>query len=109
MVINLVIANGYNIVIYFENLTVGLHVVCILNIYVKFQVNRIIFIEWSINFFLLLCIIIDYKNLKFKHLIDDITINFLFLRSFASMDDMRSKYNLIMDLSKFRFNEKNIE
>ena len=49
------------------------------------------------------------KNLKFKHLIDDITINFLFLRNFASMDDMRSKYNLIVDLSKFRFNKKNIE
>ena len=109
MVINLVIPNGYNIVIYFENLNVGLYVVCILNIYVKFQVNRIIFTEWSISFLLLLYIIIDYKNLKFKHLIDDITIDFLFLRNFASMDDMRSKYNLIVDLSKFRSNKKNIE
>ena len=46
-----------NVVIYFENLT----------------------IRWYVfyNKFYFLCIILNYKNLKFKHLIDNITINFL--------------------------------
>ena len=46
-----------NMVIYFENLTIRLYVFY----------NKLYF----------LCIILNYKNLKFKHLIDNITINFL--------------------------------
>ena len=40
---------------------------------VKFRVNRMLFTIPCINLFLY--IILDYKNLKFKHLIDDITID----------------------------------
>jgi len=39
-------------------------------------------------------------------LIDDITIDLLSVK-FASMKDLRRKCNLMMDLSKFKFN-KNI-
>ena len=45
----------------------------ILNTLVKLYVNKIIFIIRSINLFL--CIILDYKNLKYKHLIDEVAIN----------------------------------
>ena len=44
-----------------------------------------------------LCIILDYKNLKFKHLIDNIIINLL--ENFASMEAIRRKFNLMVDLS----------
>jgi len=37
--------------------------------------------------------------LKFKLLIDDIVIDFLFSENFASMEDIRRKCNLIVDLS----------
>ena len=53
-----------------------------------------------------LCIILDYKNLKFKQLIDDIGIDFLYSRNFASMKDIKRKCNLMVDLSKFTFNKK---
>ena len=46
-----------NMVIYFENLTIRLYV--------------------FYNKFYFLCIILNYKNSKFKHLINNITINFL--------------------------------
>ena len=45
----------------------------ILNTLVKLYVNKIIFIVRSINLFL--CIILDYKSLKYKHLIDEVAIN----------------------------------
>ena len=60
--------------IYFENLTVGLNVLNVFNMNIKFCVNRILFTIQSINIFL--CIILNYKNFKFKNLIDDITIDF---------------------------------
>ena len=60
----------------FEILTVGLHSLYVLNTHVKIRSNRILFIIQSINLFL--CIILDPKNLKFKHLINYITINFLY-------------------------------
>jgi len=41
-------------------------------------------------------------------LIADITINFLFSENFASIDNIIRKYNLVVDLSKFTFNKKNI-
>ena len=40
---------------------------------------------------------LDYKNLKFKHLIDNIIINLL--ENFASMEAIRRKFNLMVDLS----------
>ena len=59
----------------FENLIVKLYILCI-NIHVKFHSNRILFTIRLINLFLY--ILLDYKILKFKYLIDDITIYFLF-------------------------------
>ena len=60
---------------------------------VKFCVNQI-FIIRSIHLFL--CIIIYYKNLKFKHLIVNITNDFWFFKDFASMDDIKRKCNPIV-------------
>ena len=40
-----------NIVIYFENLIVGLHVYYVFNRHVKFRVNQMLFTIWSINLF----------------------------------------------------------
>ena len=56
--------------------------------------------------FMSLCIILDYKNLKYKHLIYDITIDLWFSKNFASMEDIKRKYNTMVDLSKFTFNKK---
>ena len=74
---------------YFENLTIGLHVLYILNTHVKFRVNWMLFTISSINLFLY--IILNYKNLKFKYLIDDIDIDILFLANLVSMKDIRKK------------------
>ena len=38
-------------------------------------------------------IILDYKNLKFKHLIDDITINVSSFGNLTSIKDIRRKCN----------------
>ena len=54
----------------------------------------------------LICIILDYKNLKFKHLIDDIIIDLWSSRNIASMEDIRIKYNPMIDLLKFTSNKK---
>ena len=56
-----------------------------------------------------LCIILDYKNSKFKHLIDNIVIDLWFYWYFEKIEDIRRKYNLTVDLSKFTFNKKNIK
>jgi len=61
--------------IYFGNFNIGLH--NILYIYVKFHVNRMLFTIQSTKVFFMhnhRC-----QNLKFKHLIDNITIDFFFL------------------------------
>ena len=67
----------------------------------------------SIGYYLLydlctyiLCIILKYKNLQFKQYIDNISVDFLFFRNFASMKGRRRRYNLMMDLSKFTSNKK---
>ena len=69
--------------------------------------NWILFTIRSIIFFFL-CIILDYKNLKFKHLIDNIAIHFFYLfGNFANMKDMKKNiYNPTMNLSKFTSNKK---
>ena len=43
-------------------------------------------------------VILDYKNLKFEHLIDNIAIDLWSSRNFASMEDRRRKYDLMMNL-----------
>jgi len=60
--------------IYFSNLTFRLHVFYVLNMHVKFQANQMLFTIRFVTYFS--CTILDYKNLKFKYLINDITINF---------------------------------
>ena len=50
--------------------------------------------------------ILKYKNLKFKYLIDNITIDIWFSRNFPSMEDISRKYNQMVDLSKFTSNKK---
>ena len=57
---------------YFENLIVRLHVLYVFNTHIKFHINY--YVIYKLIF---LCIILNYKNFKFKHLINDITINFL--------------------------------
>ena len=46
---------------------------------------------------------------KFTYLIDDKVIDFWLSEKFSSMEGMRRKYNLIINLSKFIFNQKNIK
>ena len=55
------------------------------------------------------------QNLKFKHFIDNITINFLSFWNFANIKNIRKKYNLIIEFSNshpikikeiWRFGEK---
>ena len=72
---------------------------------------RLMLNSMSIRYYLLfdtktyfLCIILDYKNLKFKYLIDDIAINFLSSINFTSIEDLRRKCNPMVDLSKFHVN-----
>ena len=59
-------------VTYFKNSIVELHVIYVLNMNVKFYADQIFLLYNLYTYFL--CIILDYKNLKFKHLIDDIAI-----------------------------------
>ena len=60
--------NKISIVTYFENLIVRLHVIYTFN-----TRQSDVFTLWFIKLFL--CIILDYKNLQFKQLIDTIPIN----------------------------------
>ena len=47
--------------------------------------------------------LLNYKNLKFNYLIDDINIYIWFYENFASIEDIRRKYNPMVNLSKFTF------
>ena len=64
-----------------------------------------LFIIWSIN--LNFYVILDYKNSKFKDLIDDIIIYLWSSWNFANMKYIRRKYNLLVNFSQFTSN-KNI-
>ena len=60
-----------------------------------------LFIIWFIKVNLFLCIILDYKNLKLKHFINNVVIDLWFYRNFASVEDIERKYNpILMDLLK---------
>ena len=48
----------------------------------------------------------NYKNLQLKQFIDDIAIVLYFSRNVTSMEDIRKKYNSMVDLSKFTPNKK---
>ena len=92
-----------NMTTYFENLIVELHILYVFNTHVKFRDNWMLFIIQSINLFLF--IILEYKNLKFKHLINNITIDRWSSRNFANMENIRRKCNPILNLSKFASNK----
>ena len=83
--------------IYFENLTIELHVHYVLKIHVNFMSIEcyLQFNPWTY----FLCIILDYKMSKFKNLIDGIAIDFLSSWKFSNMEDIRRKCNLIVNLS----------
>ena len=44
------------------------------------------------------------QNLQFKQFIDDIAIDLEFSKIFATINDIRKKYNLMVNLSKFTSN-----
>ena len=44
------------------------------------------------------------QNLQFKQFIDDIAIDLEFSKTFATINDIRRKYNPIVNLSKFTSN-----
>ena len=66
--------------------------------------NFMLFIIWFIN--LNFYVILDYKNLKFKDLIDDIAINLWSFWNFANMKDIRRKFNPTVNLSQFTSKKK---
>ena len=64
---------------YFENIIVRIYIILnfvLIKFYLPFD---------PLNYFLY--IILDYKYLKFKHLIDDILINLWHFENFVSMED----------------------
>ena len=59
--------------LYFENLTVELHVLYVFNMHANFYTNQMLFTIRSINlYFMQYC---KLQKLEFKQLIDDIVIN----------------------------------
>ena len=62
-------------IIYFKILIIKLHVLYTINKYVKFLVNRMLLTIQFINLFFHAYIILNFKNLKFKLLIDKIAID----------------------------------
>ena len=59
--------------LYFENSTVGLHVLYILNMHVNFHINQMLFTIRSINLFFMHYF--KLQNFEFIQLMDDMTID----------------------------------
>ena len=93
-----------NIATYFENLIIEFHGLFVLKTHVKFHVNQMLFTIWFIN--LNFYVILDYKNSKFKDLIDDIIIDIWYFWIFVSTEYIRKKCNSMVDLSKFISNKR---
>ena len=60
-----------------------------------------LFTIWFIN--LNFYVILDYKNSKFKNLIDNIPIDIWSFLNFANMEDISRKCNPIMNFSQFTY------
>ena len=58
-----------------------------------------LFTLWFIS--LKFYVILDYKNSKFKDLIDDIAINLWYFWNLANMEDIRRKCNPMVNLLQF--------
>ena len=65
-----------------------------------------LFTIWFIN--LNFYVILDYKNSKFKDLIDNIAIDLWSFWNFANMKNLRRKYNPMVNLSQFTSKKKKI-
>ena len=61
--------------LYFENSTIGLHVLYVLNMHVNFHTNWMLFTVRSINSYFMHYF--KLQKLKYIQLIDDMTIDFL--------------------------------
>lgn len=85
-------------------LQVRLHVFYVINMYVKFRANWMLFIIRFTNLFFICNLY--YKNMKFKHLVDGIAIDFLSSLNFASMKHIRRKYNSNLNFSKSISNKR---
>ena len=86
-------SNSFNIFLLdvnFENRTVRFYVIYVLNMHIKFGWNQILFAIRSINLFL--CIVLDHKMLKFKHLIDNLAIDLWSSYRFASIENIIRVY-----------------
>ena len=62
-----------------------------------------------IHRFIFFSLILDYKNLKFKDLIDDIVINFLSSKNFANIEDIKRKYIYLLICQNSRTIKNNVE
>ena len=95
----------FSLGINFKNLTVESYILYVLNTHVKIY-SKISVIYYYINKIIFLYIILDYKNMKFKHLINVIVIDLWTSWKFACMADELIIYNLIVRFSKFTSNKK---
>ena len=75
--------------------------------FLKYKSNFML-IRSYLLFSFIFCIIVDNKNLKFKDLSDDIAIDIWSFWKFLSMDDLRKKYNSMVNLPKFTSNKKRL-
>ena len=66
--------NSFFLNSYFENLTVGLHDLYVLNMHANFHSNQMLFTIWSIN--LSFMRYFKLQKLAFKQFIDNTTIDF---------------------------------
>ena len=66
--LNILLLNSY-----FENLTIGLHVLYVFNLHVNFYTSQMLFTIQSINSYFMQYF--NLRKLEFKQFMDDITIN----------------------------------
>ena len=72
---------------YFENLTVGLHVLYVFNMHANFYANKMLFtIQFINSYFIQYC---KLQKLEFKQLIDDMAIDLWLLWNFANMENIQ--------------------
>ena len=91
---------------YFKNLIIELHVLYVLNTHVKFFANWILFTIWSINLFFIHNFILQKTWNLNVWLISWVLIFLFFWKFCENMKDIRRKYNLIVDWSKFTSTNK---
>ena len=91
------------LIIYFENLIVGLQVFYVFNTHVKFRVNQMLFTIRSINLFFMYNL--TCENFNFAHLIYNIVIDFWSFGNFANTENVERKCKLMMNLKKFTSNK----